>query len=84
MAELTVKQKWSQLGLGLAIGLAASFALFLIGAKAPWAAIPAIGMWTTPWIEWKTTGRQPRNLTASQCVAIGLTIGYLVFEMSRW
>jgi hypothetical protein len=84
MAELTLKQKWSQLGLGLAIALAASFVLLLIGAKAPWAAIPAIGMWATPWIEWKTTGRQPRNLTTTQCAAIGLSIGYLVFEMSRW
>jgi hypothetical protein len=84
MAVLTTKQKWQQVGLGLSIASAAVFALLLLGARAPWAAVPAVGMWANPWIEWKTSGRRPRNLWATQCAAIGLTIAYVVFELTRW
>jgi hypothetical protein len=84
MAVLTAKQKWQQVGLGLSISMAVMLGLFVLGARAPWAAVPAVGMWATPWIEWKTSGRQPRNLLATQCGAIGLTIAYVVFELTRW
>ncbi len=83
MAKLTAKQKTSQVGLALSISMAAVFALLLVGAGAPWAAIPAVGLWATPWIEWKTSGRKPRNIAVKQCAAIGLTIAYLVFELTR-
>ena len=83
MAELTAKQKWTQLGLGLGISLAVCFGLVAIGARAPYAAIPAVAMWLTPWIEWKTTGKQPKNLALTQCAAIGLTIAYLAFELAK-
>ncbi|MEO7453179.1 MAG: hypothetical protein ABIV13_00270 [Fimbriimonadales bacterium] len=84
MAELTTKQKWSQFALGLGIALAVGLVLHLLGARAAFAAIPAVGMWIDPWIELRTTGRQPKNLVTRQCAALGLTIGYVIFELTRW
>jgi hypothetical protein len=84
MAVLTAKQKWQQVGLGLAISMAVMLGLFVLGARAPWAAAPAVGMWANPWIERRTSGRRPRNLAVTQCAAIGLTIAYVVFEATRW
>ncbi|MDQ2985221.1 MAG: hypothetical protein M3R13_00700 [Armatimonadota bacterium] len=81
---LTARQKWSQFGLGLAVPLPVVLALHFIGARAPWAAIPAVGLWMTPWIEFKTTGRQPKDLAFKQTAALGCSIGYIIFELTRW
>lgn len=82
--KVTAKQAWSQFALGLLIPIPIVAVLFLLGAKAPWAAIPGVALAVTPWIEFKTTGRQPKNLAVTQLAAIGTCIGYVIFELTRW
>lgn len=83
-ARLTARHAWAQLALGLCVGLAVGGVLLLLGAKAPWMAIPAAGLWATPWIEQKTTGRRPSRQCSAWAAATGATIGYLIFEATRW
>lgn len=82
--KLTATQEWSQVGMAFGVASCVAIILYFSGAKAPWAAIPAVGLWATPWIEKKTTGKRPHNLATRQCSAIGATIAYVVFELTRW
>jgi hypothetical protein len=79
--ELTSKQKWLQLLLTLAVTLSAGLLLLLVGSKAAPLGAVAAGMWATPYIELRTTRRQPPYLTFRQLAAIGVTIAFLLAEL---